>query len=213
MEKLLFILGLSVVLVSSSFTPAFAESESFSENTKEELIQLEQETGAVEFFDISELPEGIPILEFDSVEELQKTIEYARSIEKNENFDKVFTPISKDSGFSIMASTGTARIQWYTAENWDYIYKIYLPSTMWIDLTYTYTGSGSTKKFSKITKVTSNSTSFPSTWIQETKSTSFYDSNRGVTVKIAGYHLLGVSIKGFNVGAKFPETYTKKYHF
>lgn len=231
MKKLISVLALSTVIVSCSFTQAFAQSEPSPKSIQKQLTQLEQQTN-VEFVDVEELPEGTPIIYFDSVEELHKAIEAAQAIEKDEqavvasvldSANDPFTPLPiqeytpslpLDTGFYTTATaTGTKRITWYLAESWDYALKWYLPSQMWIDLTYTYTGSGSTKKFSSITKVTSNSSGFPSTWKQEAKSTSFYDSNRGVTVKISGYHLLGVNMAGQSVGMKFPETYTKKYHF
>lgn len=110
-------------------------------------------------------------------------------------------------------SNGSARILWCTAERFDSVYKVWLPFSMWIDFTYTYTGSGSSKKFTKITKIVSNSSGFPSTWHQTTSISNFYDSNKGVSIKIQGYHLLGVAIGGQAVGAKFSDTYTKKYHF
>ncbi|MCY8275471.1 hypothetical protein, partial [Bacillus inaquosorum] len=75
------------------------------------------------------------------------------------------------------------------------------------------TGSGKSKKFKKITSIKSDSSSFPSSWHQSMSNSTFYDKNRGVKIHIKGSFLLGVNIGGQSVGAKFPDSYTKKYHF
>lgn len=213
---------LSATLVFSSFNiEALADSSSSSETIKQELKEFDKQTSAVEIVEFSEVPQSAPVINFDSVEEFEKAIkEYEEAMNKDEAIEEFYPEVSETSfvpndKMMLRAATknGSARIKWHLAEYWEYVYKLYLPVSMWIDFTYSYTGSGSSKKFKKIHDIKSNSGAIPSSWYQTTATHNFYDKNRGVSIKIQGYFLLGVSIGGQPIGAKFPNSYTRKYHF
>ena len=188
------------------------------------MYELSQQFESLEIIDASELPKDTPTISFDSIDEFKNVIENTQSITvetiEDANDEVGITskleglPLS-NSSFTTLATTknGASTIKWFTAEDPSYVYKVWLPASMWIDFEYTYTGSGSTKKFSKIKKVVSESSGVVSNWHQTTYAANFYDSNKGVSIKIQGYHLLGVNIAGQSIGAKFSDSYTKKYHF
>lgn len=225
MKKIGTLLALSTTLVLGSFsgTQAFAEeNQTNSETIKEQLSEIESQTDGLEIVDIDEVPEGTPTINFDSVEEFKQAVEEYKKAQEENKDEAITEEVSEENNleqpkFVTMAATttknGLSTIKWSTAERWSYIYKLYYPSSMWIDFSYTYTGSGSTKKFTKIKSVSSQSGNFPSSWHQTDKVTNFYDSNKGVSIKITGYYLLGVSVGGQSVGTHFKDNWTKKYHF
>ncbi|MEH7141596.1 hypothetical protein [Priestia megaterium] len=229
MKKIGTLLALSTTLLLGSFssTQAFAETnQTNSETIKDQLNELESQTDGLEIVDSSELPEGTPTVNFDSVEEFKQAVEEYEKAQMENNNDEINSEMTENLSeennleqpkFVTMAASttknGLSTIKWMTAERVSYLYKVYYPTFMWIDFSYTYTGSGSTKKFTKIKSVSSQSDNIPSSWHQTDKATNFYDKNKGVSIKITGYYLLGVSIAGYNVGAHFSDSWTKKYHF
>lgn len=235
MKKIITFSVLSFILMIYTTT-----STTFAANNNDKIVK-ELETVAeennIQTVPSDSLPKNTPIVEFDSVEEFEKALkgegktdmavlmkqailasgELPEIIDEYnaQDIDEVTTPSTimySASKASTAKKNGSARIKIYPG-SWNPIKNQFLPMTMWIDFSYQYTGSGKSRKFTKITKVTSNSVGFPSSWHQTTKATNFYDSNKGVSIKIQGYHLLGVAIGGQAVGYKIAETYTKKYHF
>ncbi|WP_445506779.1 hypothetical protein [Niallia sp. 03190] len=230
MKKVLALSVLSFILMfNTTLLKTFAESptketnvSSQEENQKtlEELYEYADQTNNFEIVSASELPENTPTINFDSVEDFKRAIEESREIQANNEEIETFyekSDVSTNAPKLLTRAAATKndskRISWSLVGTWEWIYQWWLPPNMWIDFTYTYTGSGSSKKFSKITKITSNSSGFPSSWVETTSVSNFYDDNKGVSIKIQGYHLLGVSIGGQAIGTKFYDNYTKKYHF
>lgn len=218
MKKLVSLLALSTVLLFSSFnTHAVASSQTDPKTTKKELNDFSNQTDGLEIVDVDELPEGTPMIEFDNMDEFKKAVEelqLAQEINADIEEDVVSANLNSVPEFSTMAAAknGTSRIKWNSAGRLDYVYKLWLPSSLWIDFTYTYTGTAlSSKKFTKIKTVKSGSNGVPSSWHQTTHAANISGNKKVATIKIQGYHLLGVKIGGQGVGAKFTDSYTKKY--
>ncbi len=232
---------LLAVLCSTSLLFGQFNSEALAEDTTSvnlaEIESVVEQSPNIDMTTTEELPAGTEFLNFDSIEEFKEfTEEWDTMVELDSinevitdypTNDPVTTPIpptpdptdnmsnpypGKYSPTGSSVKNGTSRIQWPPV-SLNPLKSIILPLSWWIDFTYDYTGSGSSKKFSKIKIVKSASTGFPSGWHQSTYSTSFYDNNKGVKIKIQGYHLLGVNIAGQSIGAKFSDTATKSYHF
>ncbi|WP_026562104.1 hypothetical protein [Bacillus sp. J37] len=222
MKKHGIILGLSLGLVFASSTNETLASEVESTVVEEQVEAIVEETGGLETVDVSSLPEGTKFINFDSVEEFEQALIESKKTENIQNDlipEETFAPptlanTSTISKFNIMAAAattynGSARIKWSQYHPLKPVYD----APLWIDFTYTYTKSGTTKKFTKITGVSSHNGGYPATWHQTSKTTNFYDSNKGVTIKVQGYFLFGVNIAGTPIGFKDPDTFTKKWHF
>lgn len=228
MKKIGLISILSTVLLFNLFS---GQALASNNDVKEEVLRISEKTDKFEVISTEELPEGTPTVNFDSIEEFEAAIadlqDSSEETEVEEFFEsdllsdnaevKELSP-SIASNQMVMAAVSTkygeGRIKWMVDKGWNPIKNQLYPPSMFIDFGYKYTGSGSSKKFSSITKITSDCTGVATHWVQSTKgSSTFYDSNRGVTIKIQGYHLLGLNIAGQSIGTKFPEVYTKKYHF
>ncbi|MCY8009718.1 hypothetical protein MOJ76_15600 [Bacillus haynesii] len=219
----IFVVALSIALVLSSFNvKALAAGKTSPETIKQELNKFDKQKDTFEIV-YDKLPQGTPTVKFDSVEDFKKAVsEYEKAIKKRNNqveefFENPSETTSNKNTFTLAAAaktkTGTGRIMWFNSENLKWVFAVYMPHDMWIDFKYTYTGSGKSKKFKKITKIKSDSSNFPSSWHQTLSNHSFYDKNRGVKIHIKGYFLLGVNIAGQSAGFKIPDSYTKKYHF
>lgn len=223
MKKVVSLVVLSIALVFGSFTQVAAASQgnSDSENFKKELLELSKQTEGLEFVDANTLPEGTTMINFENMDEFKKAVEeFQMSQEEVTNEESsVIENLELSSTFNLQTIStasvkeGTSRIKWYTSESIESVYKVWLPVSMWIDFSYTYTGSGSSKEFNRIKTVTSNSSGFPSSWYQTSYSANIASNKKSVSIKIQGYHLLGVNIGGNSIGAKFSDSYTKKYSF
>ncbi|MEK4091747.1 hypothetical protein [Viridibacillus sp. FSL H8-0110] len=190
-------------------------------NIEEELKLVTDQTNSVEIIDAAELPEGTPTINFNSVEEFKNVVaafeKYREESIDVDNIEDIMVPDLFASRVAKAAATtknGASTIKWMVG-SWNPIKNQIMPNEMVIDFTYTYTGSGSSRKFAKIKQIVSNSSGIAfSTWVESTKPIhNFYDSKKGVEIKIQGYFLVGVNIKGQAIGTKFNDSFTQKYHF
>ncbi|NRG32892.1 hypothetical protein, partial [Niallia circulans] len=226
-KVILSILSILFIFSTTNLT-TYAETSnknvSEQENEKINSVALSDITDRyenLEVIDPSTLPKDSYYIEVDNLDELDQlfsTIQGSfNELDKNEVTYDNSTDLTIPNTQPIMlaaASTknGSARIG-FVPWTINPVHLVLLPLDMWIDFTYTYTGSGSKRKFSEIKKIKSNSNGIPSSWHQTTGISNFYDSKKGVEIKIQGYHLLGVKVGGQDVGYKFSGTYTKKWHF
>lgn len=208
-------------LSTALFISLFNQSVSASGDIDDLSNKISSESSHVEIVKAEEVPEGVSSINFDSYEDFENAVrawevdQLNREKEEGSLFSLGIVPSASPSFYAKAAASksGTDRIKWSSAEELRWVYSLWLPQTMYIDFEYTYIGSGSTKKFSKITSVKSNSNGFPSSWHQTTSAKNISANKRSVSIKIQGYHLLGVNISGQSVGAKFSDSYNKKYSF
>lgn len=235
MKKTAFSLFAFLLTSSLIVNPSFAETEE-TQVPSDVLEQVEEITSESEFFDLislDELPEEVPVVHFDTLEDFEKALkeldeEQQRNSEAIEAIEIVepeeisLSPVEqKTSKFSVQseyvttAATSTTTTTRYRAgwkPTWNPILTQVRPLYVTVDMKHTYTGSGSTKKFTRINSIKSYSPlSFPADWRQTAYNTSFYNSNKNVTVQLLGYHLLGVSIGGQSIGARVSDTLNYKY--
>lgn len=223
MKKMLIYTSLSALLLFSSFqNPVSANTQEDPEDVKEQVIELFEETKDVGIVDSNELPVGAPMIDFDSVEDFQKYAENFQEEIQNKNEvenltleeNLVIDDSNVISSFATRAAkSAVSTIKWGTNERWDYVYKLYMPNYMTINLSYTYTGTGSTKKFSSIKSVKSHSSGIPSAWKQTSSSANISANKRSTSVNIVGYHLVGINIKGVPLGATFNDSWKKTFKF
>jgi hypothetical protein len=224
--KKVMALVFSIVFLLSLFSQTVFASEDV-EDIEEIVSNI---TDEVEIIDIDELPDGTPILHFATMEEFNeamkqwnefqesKIIEEKLYEDKTEIQSRRLISHVEPSPFAVTSSSvtvrnGADRIQWSSTERWDFFYKLYLPYNMYIDFTYTYSGLGSTRQFLTIKSVKSHSSGFPSTWHQTSYAANISSDKKSVSIKIQGYHLLGVKVGDQAVGAKFSDAYTKSFKF
>ncbi|MBH9968153.1 hypothetical protein [[Bacillus] enclensis] len=206
MKKLGLSLLVSLLMLSILGNTAFASSSSTA--ILSEVEDISKESNSIELVDYSELPEGTPLVEFDTVEEFEKAVKDLE--EEQEGFvnEKYTTLPTRDSGyFATAAASRTDRLKVYVKRSWNPLKSMTQPTYITVDLRYSYSGS----KFTKINGLSSFSPGYPTDWIQTSKNTSLYNSNRSVSAEVNGYNLLGVSIGGQPVGAKIADTVTFKY--
>ncbi|MBY8914932.1 hypothetical protein KY305_19645 [Bacillus sp. YC2] len=216
MKKIGVLLFLSVFVLFSSFNSSVSAA-----SVKEQLTSVAEQTKGMEVVD--DLPKGTPVVKFDSVADFEEAVkavqENRKEAVKNEDNVVEESVVSKsEPGIFVMAAAkkavatknGSSQIKWHEM-TWNPLNFKY-DTDLWIQFTYSYTGSGSKKKFAKIKSVHSGNGGFPMNWNQTTSVTNIYDSNRSVSIKIQGYFLVGVNIGGQTVGTKFTDSFTKKYH-
>lgn len=204
----LFALGLvgNTAFASTSY-------EEPSESILHEVEEIANESESLDLIDVDELPEGTPFVKFDTIEEFEQALKELDA-ENEANQDeglKVIEAPQMDLITPYSTKTAADVLKVMVKLSWNPLKSMTQPTSVTVNLGYKYTGSGTSKKFSSITKLTSYSLGFPTDWIQTSRSTSFYDSNKGVNVTINGYNLLGVEIAGQGVGAKVSDTLTFKY--
>ncbi|MGG0386332.1 hypothetical protein ABEY69_25390 [Priestia filamentosa] len=212
-------LALGIFSTSSSFVNAQSITEETT--TLTEINKVAQSSDSLTPIDVSELPEGTEFVNFDTVEDFEKAVAELDK-ENKENKDSIlqtevlpstnsYSSASDRLFTTAAAKTGSARVSVLTKISLNPIKAAVQPTKITVDFTYSYTGSGTSKKFSKINKVSSYSLGFPSTWHQTTRTHSFYSSNKGVKMTLQGYHLLGVNIAGVPAGFRASDTYNFSY--
>lgn len=220
MKKAGILIVLSMVLIFSSFNiKAYAAGQTDSKTIKEELKQIDKQTSNIEL--VYDLPKNTPTIKYKSIEDFKKAVaEYEKNLKNKKQTEEEYFEDPKNidtNSFTVAAAsatkTGLKQLTWFEAENLRYVIQWWLPNQMWMDIKYTYTGSGKSKKFVKVTKVKSHSSGIPSNWYQTLYTYSRYDKNRGVKITITGYHLVGANVAGQSVGLKVNDKYTKKFHF
>lgn len=221
MRKILLYTALLLAAFFTSFeNHALASELDNSEDLKKQVTDLFKDTDGINIIDINEVPKDTPIIEFDSIEEFEKSARAFQENIKNEIDNNEIFEISDqnlikyNSNISPMSQLRTnkvGRIKWHTAERWDYVYKLYMPSSMTIDLSFQTTGKGSTERISKINSIKSHSSGIKSSWTQTNSASNISKNNLSVSITIIGYHTVGISIKGFTLGANFDDSWTKTY--
>jgi hypothetical protein len=189
--------------------------------TAAEIQEYDEESTYFDRTNLSAVPVGTPVLNFDTVEEFEAAINQMEIDTLAEQQAQLNEPAIIDEGtvnqsgtITTFATTynGVKSIKWIPT-SWNPLRQTILPFWMYIDFSFTYTGSGTSKKFSTIKSVKSYSTGFPTSWHQTQSVTNLYDSDKGVSITVVGYHLLGVAIAGQTIGARFSDSFTKKYHW
>lgn len=216
MKNKVFISLLSVLLIVGSFsTSVFAsdsEDTSSQENAKilRSVEELVEDSDSVELIDVDELPEGAPVIEFETVEEFEKVLIDLEKENKENN-----TLITEENLIESTESEPVIRALASTVKVLTVIVKpsvnplkqMTQPASITVDLGYSYSGG----KFTSINSVRSHSSGFPTNWKQTSYSRSYYDSNRGVNMTINGYNQLGVVIGGQPIGTRVNDQLTFKY--
>ncbi|QTB23128.1 hypothetical protein J1907_03165 [Lysinibacillus sphaericus] len=210
MKKFALSLVLSLFAVGTLGNTAMASTEVIESPSKilSEVEEIANNSESIELINIDELPEGIPFVNFDTVEDFEKAVKEmdieATQVTVNENTESI-TQSNQLMGARVAraaTSETTDRLRVLVKASWNPIKAATQPAWVDVDLKYTYTGSGSSKTFSELKKVTSFSLSFPTEWVQTEKNHSFYNFKKGISVELLGYNLLGAVIAGQPVGAK-----------
>lgn len=213
MKRIKIVLSLLVAIFVLSFTGSsvLASSSSTTDSSSSEVLSeieaIANDSDEIELVDADTLPKGTPAVNFDSIEEFEqaiKALEQERSEAVVVEDDGI--PLAQPGEFSIMASR-TDRLKVFVKPSWNPLKSIAQPTSITVDLNYSYSG----KKFTKINRVSSFSLGFPTDWIQTDVNKSFYSSKTGVSMELLGYHLVGANIKGQPIGAKVRDEITFKY--
>lgn len=226
MNKFITKIALSALLVGTVALPlqvSNLEKASASEVTKfsaEVLSEIEAITNnseSVELISVDELPKGTPFVNFDTIEDFEKAVKELDEENKNPqivNIDTEYTSLSNQMITTKAASTSstTDRLEVLISKSWNALKAATQPTTVTVDVKYSYTGSGSTKAFSSINNVTSYSLGFPTTWVQTDYNKSFYNFKKGVSLELLGYNVVGAVIAGQEIGAKVSDEITFNYN-
>ncbi|MEQ6857251.1 hypothetical protein AAHH17_22610 [Lysinibacillus capsici] len=216
MRKLTLTLALSLFAVSAVGNTALASTEAIETPVKTltEIESVANYSESIELINVNELPVGTPIVNFDTVEDFEKAVKEL----DEENKDSQFVNESQDLTISnhfitTMAATSstTDRLTVYVKPSLNPIKSATQPSSVTCDLTYSYTGNGSSKTFSEILDVSSFSLGVPTSWVQTKANKSFYSFKKGVSIELLGYNLVGVSVGGLEVGVQVRDEITFNY--
>lgn len=190
-------------------TNVFAQTPSLNvdKSTEIQLKELEEKYGNIEFVNLnSKTKTSQDLIDFKSVEELDKYIENFQKNKENLKDIELETSISK----STTRIKDTDTISWYTGfSNWPL-------NTMlgWcnVTLSYDYNWKNGRPYF---TSTPSSVSSYVSglnvaSWHQTGKAvnlTKKYSTNDTAKVKVNGYYLLGISINGAPIGYTQKDTW------
>lgn len=217
MKKIVLSLVLSLFVVITTGNTAFASSE-VTKTSAEILSEIEaitENSESVELISVDELPEGTPFVNFDTVEDFEKAVKELDEENKNTQVVHVNAYSLSDQIIPTMAaaktSSTTDRLDVLVKSSWNALKALTQPTSVTVDLTYSYTGSGSNKAFSKIDKVKSFSFGFPTQWVQTDYNSSFYNSKKGVSMELLGHNVLGAVIAGQTIGTKVADEITFDY--
>lgn len=174
------------------------------------------ETDTIEIIDADQLLKGTQFIDFDTIEEFEEFLKELEDYQENKQKVSVIEldPVSQiDDQLVTIASTksDTKVLKVAVKPSLNPIKGLAQPPSITVDLGYRYTGSGSNRKFSSITKVSSYSFGIPTDWKQTSRKTSFSSNKKTVNVTLNGYHLLGIRVGGQAIGAKFSDSIRFKY--
>lgn len=200
-------------LYSKASTQGISEQKDLSE-IESGINQLEQKYG-LEEVDLNSIPEN-QIINFDSVEELEKFITEVKHNEFKESINvsqsKIIKPFSnKISTLAVTNYNDSHVISWYAPFSaWGST-----TSLTWknIAFEYQYYFSSNQPRFTanSITNINSYITGVNTWWWDQTsKSANIVTTSHTsdtVKIKVNGNYVLGVAIKGFTIGAKIPGTW------
>ncbi|WP_342513361.1 hypothetical protein MKY34_00800 [Sporosarcina sp. FSL K6-1522] len=216
MKKLISSLVLSLFAVSTIGNTVFASSEDTQYSTEilTEIEDVANNSRSIELIDVDELPEGTPIVNFDTVEDFEKALKELDEENKDlqvDVFEDTKYIFQSDQFITTFAGPLNDRITVFVKTSLNPLKAVTQPVRVTVDLKYTYTGSGSSKKFSNVSSVKSFSSGFPTDWVQTSHNRSYFNSNKGVKIKLFGYNVVGAVIKGQPIGAKIADEITFSY--
>jgi len=224
MNKFIKKIALSTLLVGAIVLPlqvSNLEKASASEVTKhsaEVLSEIEAITNnseSVELISVDELPKGTPFVKFETIEDFEKAVKELDLENKTPqivNIDTEYMPLSNQMITKAATSSTTDRLEVFIKKSWNALKAVTQPTTVTVDVKYSYTGYGSTKAFSSISNVTSFSLGFPTSWVQTDYNKSFYNFKKGVSLELLGYNVVGAVIAGQEIGAKVADEITFNYN-
>lgn len=218
MKKIFILLVLSVTFIFNLFSPlALAANEEDVERDAilEQLEDVAKRHNNLEIIIIEELPEGTPVVSFDSVEEFEKAL---AEVEENKKFsgaeevieinDELIENIPFENSL-MTTKNGSAEIKWHeqTCNPLNFKYD----TKLWIHFNYKYTGSGSNKKYESVSNIKSGNGGYPMPWTQTTSSYNIINNKKAISITIQGYFTLGLKIGQYDAGFRFTDSFTKKY--
>jgi hypothetical protein len=118
-------------------------------------------------------------------------------------------------GTTYTKSTTKQLYVWLNPISTNPLHSLVNPTTVTVDLPYTYYINGTYKWFKSITasSIKSYADGIPMNWVEtSTPLTSISTDGKKVTITLIGYELLGVSIAGQPIGAKFSDTIKFTYN-
>lgn len=218
MKKIFILLVLSLTLIFNLSSPlALATSEKNVERDEilEQLEDVVKRHKNLEMISIEELPEGTPIVSFDSVEEFEKAL---TEVEENKKLigeeeviefnDELIENIPFANNLMAIKS-GSDQIKWHE-QTWNPL-NIKYDTKLWIHFNYEYTGSKSNRNFVSVSNITSGNGGYPMPWSQTTSSYNIINNKKAIEITIQGYFTLGLKIGDFDTGFKFTDSFTKRY--
>ncbi|WP_423407682.1 hypothetical protein AABM38_18365 [Heyndrickxia sp. MSNUG] len=214
---------LSVLLVFGALVSPVSAAKPDEKPTKEEVTEkikeIIKQDENVELIDPSELPEGVPMLNFDSVEDFEAYVnEHRKNNEGKDDDHEKYNPAmavkepgehinngGKPSDFTTQSSS-IGSITWYDNNWWEL-------TIMRMTFNYSYYQAGGYNYFNGASNINSWSQNIsPVNWNQTNKSYMIMDGNRTLQLKIAGYHLFGAQIMGFPLGFRAGDSYTRYFY-
>lgn len=217
MKKIFILLVLSLTLIFNLSSPlALATSEENVERDAivEQLEDVVKRHKNLEMISIEELPEGTPIVSFDSVEEFEKALTEVEENKKliDEEVIEINDELIENIPFanSLMATkSGSDEIKWHE-HTWNPLNFKY-DTDLWIHFNYKYTGSKSNRNFVSVSNITSGNGGFPMPWTQTTSSYNIINDKKAIEITILGYFTLGVKFGQYDAGFRFTDSFTKRY--
>ncbi|QGS68702.1 hypothetical protein CV093_10160 [Oceanobacillus sp. 143] len=147
------------ILVFSTFSStAFASTSGLSTSQLNKVKAIDGASESIELVDLSEVPKGAPMIEFETVEEFEKAIQELDK--ENQRADSVvymedtlgdFYEIGSDDDELIVQGTGsTVKVfTVLTKPSFNWIMQQVQPTGITVDLEYSYSGSGSSRNILK----------------------------------------------------------------
>lgn len=189
------------------------------EDFEKALKELEEEQKLIEEAEVveeAEVIEEVEIIEDEETAQDQNSFPKTEAELIKEYYDSVKTPkpVDLNPGTINIGDTTTAAVKTTSVRHkvrWARTYNPLLirvrPYYVTSNVKYSYTGTGSSKKYSSIKNVTSYSPfSFPHDWNQTDYNHSFYNLRKGVIIKLIGYHIIGVNVGGQAWGARVSDS-------
>ncbi|MCY7695326.1 hypothetical protein MH109_13230 [Bacillus altitudinis] len=219
MKKLVVSIIIALFAVTSLINTASATAEKGTSSTKvlSKLKGVVENSNHLEIVDLDKLPEGTPILQFDTVEDFEKALKDSKlqnTYNDVNNLTEETKPLNQITTLASKATTKT-RTDVLKIMRKGKISRVLNPlsdsSRITVDLKYSYSGSGSKRKFTKINKVSSYSSGIPTSWKQTSYNKSISSTKKSVTITLNGYYLFGVSIGGQTIGTRTPDQIKFKY--
>lgn len=165
----------------------------------------------IEVIDGDEIPEeaegNMPELEFDTIEEFKEFVESESEVQQVFESEDLETEVNEtvaDQELGIASSNRSGREFVCAGSDCTPLYT-FPAGPVYVD--YTYRGTATT--FDSITGISFEDTNTYTSWIESTPPYSNIATNsRSATLTSQGYHLLGISIGGFDAGLRHSKTYS-----